>query len=56
MAIPLNRIRSMKIWHGGLLAGSLLSLAVSAAIGLFLGICPSVRASRPHPIEALRYE
>lgn len=35
---------------------AVLALVVSAGIGLFSGLYPAIRASRMHPIDALRYE
>ena len=35
---------------------ALLAISVSAAVGLLSGIYPAMRASRMHPIDALRYE
>jgi putative ABC transport system permease protein len=34
----------------------LLAIGVSATIGLIFGLYPARRASKLHPVEALRYE
>jgi ABC-type antimicrobial peptide transport system permease subunit len=44
-------------WNALIQASSIiLSVVVSAAIGLFFGIYPAFRAARLNPIDALRYE
>ena len=34
----------------------LLAVSFSAAVGIFFGVYPALRASRLDPVEALRYE
>ena len=35
---------------------ALIAIGVSGSIGLFFGIFPAYRASKLHPIDALRYQ
>ena len=51
--LPLGQQTLQTVFSG---STAILAMGVSGAIGLFFGIYPALRASRLHPIEALRHE